>query len=127
MRYRNGWEFQVFALKRSGHHGICVWLAHHFPARDVHFINDVRPFHDPFISHQNTQDTTSRFECFLDRKESEIVHQRTWAKPCLMYNYEEFDLTALAGRDLVPDREANVGESLRMFKVLVLRDPFNLV
>jgi hypothetical protein len=127
MMWRNKWEIMVFGLKRSGHHGVCVWLGHHFPPKSVHFINDVRPFHDPFIWHQNTRDTTGRLGCFLDRRDSDIVHQRQFPKECLMYNYEEFELHNLPGRDLVPDRLNVIGKSEHFIKVLVLRDPFNLV
>ena len=126
MLSRNEWEIRIFGMRRSGHHAVAIWLAHHFPHRSVHFMNDVVPFKDPFTHHVNTRPTTKKGDCFVDRSENDIAGERSLQKKCLMYNYEDFYLPRLATNDLLPRKEQLVGNSDREFDVLVLRDPFNL-
>jgi hypothetical protein len=126
MEVRNDWEFRVYGMKRSGHHAIIMWLASHFPLLSVFFINDVLPFEDPFLSHINSADTTTRSPHFVIRGEDDIARERRSHKQCLMYNYEEPDFTRFNNYHAVPNKLETVGASAKEFSVLVLRDPFNI-
>ncbi|WP_026733304.1 hypothetical protein [Fischerella sp. PCC 9605] len=125
MEFRNNNLFTLFALRRSGHHAVMVWLAYHFNL-PIFVLNNVTPYKDPYL--------TSRFHNGWDKQSEWLVHMgdieqiRNVHKDCLIIGFQDFNITDLEdGRDVLWERQRTVGESLKVFNVLVIRDPFNML
>lgn len=125
MEFRNDNLFTFFALKRSGHHAVMVWLAYHFNL-PIFVLNTVTPYTDPYL--------TIRFSNNWDKESDWLVHIedveqiRNVHKHCLVISIQDFNITSLEdGRDFIWERQRTVGESLKLFNILVLRDPFNML
>jgi hypothetical protein len=58
----------------------------------------------------------------------DVEQIRNIHKHCLMLSIQDFNITSLVdGRDFIWERQKTIGESLRLFNILVLRDPFNML
>ncbi|WP_017318644.1 hypothetical protein [Mastigocladopsis repens] len=125
MEFRNDYLFTFFALKRSGHHAVMVWLAYHFNL-PIFVLNNITPYTDPYL--------TTGFYNSWDKESDWLVHIedveqiRNLHKHCLVSGVLDFNITRLVdGRDVIWERQRTIGESLRLFNILVLRDPFNML
>ena len=125
MGFRNDNLFTFFALKRSGHHAVMVWLAYHFNL-PIFVLNAVTPYTDPYL--------TIRFYNNWDKESDWLVHIedvekiRNVHKNCLMISIQDLNITSLEdGKDVIWERQRTVGESSKLFNILVLRDPFNML
>jgi hypothetical protein len=125
MELKNNYLFTFFALKRSGHHAVMVWLAYHFNL-PIFVLNNITPYTDPYL--------TSGFYNSWDKESDWLVHIedveqiRNVHKHCLVIGILDFNITRLEdGIDIIWQRQRTVGESLKIFNILVLRDPFNML
>lgn len=130
--YRNECEIRVFHLPRSGSLAIVNWIASMFP-EPVYFFNNCpyKTYVDPFRANsiknkkvgtpiENIVVPLQKMKCW-DEKDIEPIRMRH--KDCMMYMYENFDITF--AKKLNQDRDYNIGKSRRRFDVLILRDVFN--
>ncbi|NWF57862.1 MAG: hypothetical protein HXY43_00670 [Fischerella sp.] len=125
MEFRNDNLFTFFALKRSGHHAVMVWLAYHFNL-PIFVLNNIKPYTDPFLTSgfNNNWGKGSDWLVYVE----DVEQIRNVHKHCLMLSVQDFNITSLAdGRDFIWERQRTVGESLRFFNILILRDPFNML
>jgi hypothetical protein len=125
MEFRNDNLFTFFALKRSGHHAVMVWLAYHFQL-PIFVLNYIKPYTDPYL--------TFRFYNNWDKESDWLVHIedveqiRNQHKRCLILSIQDFNITSLVDeRDVIWERQKTIGASLKNFNILVLRDPFNML
>lgn len=108
------YEIRVCALRRSGHHGIISWIAHHFSSQ-AHFLNNCPMYKDPWIAHGS---------CHPLQHTVDAIPLRDENKECLIIGFEEFDVRKLQREPLfIPSGTA--GTSSHVLNVLILRDPFN--
>ncbi|MCX7594904.1 MAG: hypothetical protein N2235_14315 [Fischerella sp.] len=127
MKFRNDNLFTFFALKRSGHHAVMVWLAYHF-SLPVFVLNNIKPYTDPYLTtaFNNNWDKESDWLVHIDVEDVEPI--RNVHKHCLMISIQDFDITSLKdGRDFIWERQRTIGESSKLFNILFLRDPFNML
>ncbi|MCP6763131.1 MAG: hypothetical protein NHB32_31135 [Fischerella sp. CENA71] len=127
MEFRNDNLFTFFALKRSGHHAVMVWLAYHFQL-PIFVLNNIKPYTDPYLTtgFNNNWDKQSDWLVHIDSENVEQI--RNLHKHCLVIGFQDFNIINLNdGRDIILERQKTVGESLKSFNILILRDPFNLL
>jgi hypothetical protein len=127
MEFRNDNLFIFFALKRSGHHAVMVWLAYHFNL-PIFVLNNIKPYTDPYLTtaFNNNWDKESDWLVHID--DGNVEQVRNLHKHCLVIGYQDFNITNLKdGKDIILERKKNLGESLKIFNLLILRDPFNLL
>ncbi len=104
-------EYRIAGARRSGVHPIALWIFEQFAGRRV-LLNDVDPLRDPWQDRANV-----------------VVPQRVGSlrkdrpRDCLMVIFEDRPLRQVAGSTV----RQFVGPSRRVYTVLVLRDPFNLL
>jgi hypothetical protein len=125
MEFRNDNLFTFFTLRRSGHHAVMVWLAYHFNL-PIFVLNNATPYTDPYLNIRfyNNWDKESDWLVHIE----DVEHIRNVHKHCLAISIQDFNITKLEdGRDIIWERQRTVGESLRLFNLLVLRDPFNML
>jgi len=130
--FRNDNEIRVFGLKRGGQHGIINWIASMYK-EPVYFFNNCTFGSDPFkgSTPRGTRKGTPIEDIFVKVKkmkhwsEEEIKVIRLAHKHCLMYSYENKNISALTKSDSVPNRENIVGLSQNKYDILILRDVFN--
>jgi len=117
-------EIRIIGLKRSGHHGIITWIAHHFE-EPVCFLNNIVPFHNPFVSKKASiigDKETNRFYNIPTEASGGLSY-----KKCLMYNYEDQYLERICNEKVEELNSVFLGKSQEKYNVLVLRNPFNLI
>ncbi len=125
MEFRNDNLFTFFALRRSGHHAVMVWLAYHFNL-PIFVLNHVRPYTDPYLSFQFYNNWDKQSDWLVQIEDVEQI--RNVHKHCLIISFQDFNITNLEdGRDFIWERQITVGNSLRFFNILVIRDPFNML
>lgn len=128
--------FVIHAMKRSGHHGFIQWLAHHF--RDVVYLNNPDLTQNPWKSFnyyetivQGVPKMTAARCVFVGPKLEKRFYP-SWPdgieerkKEVLIVSYEDTDLEKahLAGAEV----SEYVGEFDKIVRILVLRDPFNMM
>jgi len=133
--YRNEYEIRIFHLPRSGSLATGNWLASMFD-EPVYFFNRCSYKYsrvDPFRanSDRGTRGGTPIEHIFVPLPrmyrwdEKDIKSVRLKHKNCLMYSYENFDITFT--RFLSHNRDYNIGKSRKKFDILILRDVFNWV
>jgi len=140
MKYTNDCEIRIFTMSRSGHSAIATWIAYMF-GKPTYYFNNVRPFKDP-LRHSSTvrnsnksvrhTEIMSEHKCFVlyakggqERYFRRIKKIRKAHKKCLMYAYEDFDIRRLWQKNIV--KRGWVGQSKKIFDVIIIRDIFNLV
>ena len=124
--FRNDYQLTIYALRRSGHHAVMVWLAYHFGV-PVYVLNDVKPYSDPCATSCFTNNWDIGSE-WLTSPRSDIEEFRSKRKHCLMISVQDLDLRGIDNRkDIFLWTEKFLGGSRKKFSVLVLRDPFNLL
>lgn len=121
---RNETEIRFFGVKRSGNHGVIVWIAHLW-ADPIYFINNVRHFEDPFDTPHDWRKTANTVDLRKGKigKERFSTEIRLRKKECLLLGYEDLDLTRLQNRLLLP--EDAIGDSRVRFNCVLLRDHYN--
>ncbi|MEC4887651.1 MAG: hypothetical protein SAL70_41025 [Scytonema sp. PMC 1070.18] len=127
MELKNDYLFTFFALKRSGHHAVMVWLAYHFNL-PIFVLNNIKPYTDPFQTSgfNNNWDKESDWLVHIDSNNTESIRNKH--KHCLMLSIQDFKITSLKdGRDFIWERQKTVGASVKFFNILFLRDPFNML
>lgn len=129
--YVNEFEIVVFAQQRSGHHAIVNWLRSNLGKHST-FLNNFAPNTGfPLLDYPNTgflelgEAATNQKEQSSNRIKTMLDSFRK--KECLIYNFEENDLSSFGLRWSSFKRKAYFGKSRNYIIVLILRDPFNLV
>lgn len=125
-QFKNKYEIKFFGLKRSGNHAIINWLMSYFP-EPVWFINCITPYTNPFTMKEKWKAVQSAYKQFRNCKiYYEEPELKTCKKYCLLLSYENFNISELKKRTLLPDQIRNkIGKSEIYKDVLLLRDPFN--
>src|SRR6185437_5194417 len=121
---RNSKELQVFGLRRSGNHALIAWIAQQYSSPIV-FLNSARPFHDPFSTHLMGKVPNSIPSRKLNGEEAERL--RLTPKNLLLLSYEDMNIRKLEKMDLLPSRQAWIGDSGSRQRVLLLRDFYNWI
>lgn len=124
--WRNELEIQVLALQRSGSHAILAWIFQQFD-EPVFFFNNVRHFGNPILEFQpldlpNAAHIRRGKSPGRMRQLMEIGNRK---KKTLVYSYENLVLSRLRHRPLVPNRDAVLGCSVRLCRILIVRDFYN--
>lgn len=122
----NKCEIRIFALRRSGQHAIINWIR--YQARGRHcLLNECQPNTNPFLTcnRGNSLIATPIVEHSCLYWDQEIAGKLS-KKGVLLYNYEDCCLEDVLTEHFTEHRRQWLGESLRTFDVLILRDPFNL-
>ncbi len=146
MNVTNRMEIAVFGLKRSGNHAIIHWLLHHMGQRTVH-LNDVTS-ESPYDS--CTEINTSGLPLFRSKLRIRDLYRKLvrnhdvieyskhdeavdWnairafsPKDCLVLSYENSLLENNAYAEYIEQHDMHVGRSEQRYRVVVLRDAFNL-
>lgn len=116
---RNGIDYKVFGMRRSGNHPILHWMAEHFD-KPCWFLNDVECFDCP---EPRGKDYIKAGElgCFR----VPLVGDNFWEehKDVLIQTYEDYDLSDLDWRGNLH----RVGDSETERSVLIIRSPYNLM
>lgn len=135
---RNDLEIQFFGLQRSGNHAVLAWIFQQF-SRPVCFFNLVKPFEDPVLHWRYANlpnivalprgpvEGSPGAEERCRRRLQRLEEIRSSKKQLLAYSYENFPLAQLARRELIKDREALIGLSSRIERILLLRDFYNWI
>jgi len=118
----NGREFQVFGIRRSGNHAVISWMAHQLDG-PVHFLNDSPEFDRPYPPHEMFRNPLYDLPCFVRGDERAFLRER---KKYFFHSYEDFDISSLTPERLEANSVA-VGRSVDRRRIVVLRDPFNLL
>jgi hypothetical protein len=125
MEFRNDNLFTFFALKRSGHHAVMVWLAYHFKL-PIFVLNYIKPYTDPYLTTRFSNNWDKESDWLVPIEDVEQI--RNVHKHCLMLSLQDFNIASLEdGRDVIWERQRTVGDSSKLFNILVLRDPFNML
>lgn len=110
-------EIRVLAARRSGHHAIIEWIAHHFKG-PVLFLNDCR---------------FNFYDLKAEREPDAIYFNKnqpsTWGEDfdCFIYNFEDGKVEDLDKFDYLIKSRFNNCYSDRIFNVIIVRDLFNWV
>lgn len=114
----NLYELRFFALRRSGHHAIVSWIAHHFP-KPVLFIEGVTPHGNPFKDYDSMFRCVLKTRCFRRYTRDLLPKFRFIRNKYLFMSFEE--------QPLAPDylEWPLVGRSEYVRNIIVIRDPFN--
>lgn len=95
---RIGLELRVVAMRRTGHHAITNWIAHHFRRNEVVWMNDIpeSEFDANSVFTKRTVNNygmirkrgnkTSRVKPYMDNRVTNVVSAR---KNCLIHSYED--------------------------------------
>ncbi|MEJ2249410.1 MAG: hypothetical protein P8Y70_11995 [Candidatus Lokiarchaeota archaeon] len=121
-KFRNEYEIRLFGMRRSGNHAIVVWIANHF-SKPIMFLNNIQQFSDPYLSNYDRR----VLDNCINFWERPIELNRYMKKSCLLFSYENFDLRLLKDKELIPNKELRIGTSGRIYNILIIRDPFNLL
>jgi len=121
---RNAQELQVFGLRRSGNHAVIAWIAQQYNSPIV-FLNNARPFQDPFTTYLMGRVPNALPVRKLNAEETEAL--RGQPKNLLLLSYEDVNVRKLAKVDLLPDRQAWLGNSGSQRRILLLRDFYNWI
>jgi hypothetical protein len=126
--FRNGFEFQLFGLQRSGNHAFSAWLFQQFE-EPVYFFNNIDHFADPILCwRQGPVPNTVRLKGSPAGRAPAVTDPlRLRPKRVLALSYENLDLRRLQDRPLIEDREELLGASRAIHRILLLRDFFNWV
>ncbi len=112
-------EIRVVGLQRSGNHAVINWILSQETGRKC-FLNYVDPKSNPF-STVKPDKLTGFSDGFSFKKE---VIQPT-IKDCLLYSYEDEELSNIFCEEFFKKHDQYVGKSKRIFNILIIRDPFN--
>jgi len=131
-KFRNENEIRVFGLRRVGNHAIINWIASMYK-EPVYFFNNCGFYRDPFKTgySRGTRKGTPVEDIFVSVKrlkhatEEQIKPTRIVHKHCLLYSYENKDITKLTEDNIIPDRDYMIGLSRNKYDILILRDIFN--
>jgi hypothetical protein len=127
MEIKNDYLFIFYALKRSGHHAVMVWLAYHFNL-PVFVLNNIIPYTDPYLTTKFNDNWDKESDWLFHIDDSNVEQIRNTHKHCLMIGFQDFDITNLKdGRSILLESQKTVGKSLKNFNLIILRDPFNLL
>jgi len=138
-------EIAVFGIKRSGNHAIIHWLLHHMGKKTVH-LNDVtgaNPYDSCteinakglplYRSKLRIRDLYRRFvrndviEYSKQDRSVQWDELRMFSpKDCLILSYENLFIENDAYKEFQKKPDSYVGRSVKRYRVVVLRDAFNL-
>jgi hypothetical protein len=121
---RNAQELQVFGLRRSGNHAVIAWIAQQYN-NPIVFLNNARPFQDPFTTYLMGRVPNALPVRKLNAEETETLRRQP--KNLLLLSYEDVNIRRLAKVDLLPDRQAWLGNSGSQHRILLLRDFYNWI
>lgn len=115
--YINQKEIRVVGLRRSGNHGIIIWLRRHYPQKIWH-LNNVSPERNPY---------RQLYQHYSDKERlREEARGNFSKKECLIYNYENYTLESIVNSKCEKNHDLYLGKSAKRYDILILRDPFNM-
>jgi hypothetical protein len=110
---RNLKEIQIFALRRTGHHGIIAWLSGQFSGEVFHNNNVSVALVADLDVNPTIEDLTKAFG--------------SAARACYIFNVEDADLQESVTAINENRWRTYAGPSDRIYRILVLRDPYNML
>ena len=113
-------EIVVIAQRRSGHHAIINWLRANLDGPSI-FANDCNFHGGPYRTGNRINIVTppSTEECPAPEVKNK-VH-------CLIYNFEDKNIHSISLMHTRFNRIAWLGKSNKLIRILILRDPFNMI
>lgn len=108
---------RIVGLKRSGNHAIINWIRKQ-QAGTVWYLNNLRPQQNPY----RYLDEHYPFDKWKKEAKGDLTE-----KDCLIYSYENCELSKITDPDFEEKRELYLGKSATEYDVLILRDPFNML
>lgn len=133
--YHNKYELHCIALKRSGHHAIANWIIRQASPYTC-FLNDIdhhriNPFEDINSTKENGKNKKRNwyYLAYPKKKQYDLKKEIQGThdyKDYLVFTYEDRPLIEIANSQ---DRETHtkeVGKSLNLVNLMVIRDPYNL-
>jgi hypothetical protein len=121
---RNSLEIQTFGLRRSGNHAVIAWIAQQYSSPVV-FLNNARPFSDPFTAYLMGRVPNAIPHRKLDAEEAEQL--RSQQKELLLISYEDVAIRKLRKNEILPQKQLWLGGSGRSRRLLLLRDFYNWI
>jgi len=121
----NAKEIIFLGMSRSGNHAVIDWIIRQQPGR-VCFLNCAEGKANPFETCRplaNGVPFVVNYPGFSLEDEREGRFSR---KDLLLYSYEDSFLRHVFSRELDKRHDTWVGPSARQFRIILLRDPFNL-
>ncbi|MBE9114821.1 hypothetical protein IQ249_02820 [Lusitaniella coriacea LEGE 07157] len=108
---------RIVGLKRSGNHAIINWIRKQ-EGGNVWYLNNLRPQQNPY-----------RYldEHYPREKWEKEAKGNLTKKDCLIYSYENCELSKIIDSDFEEKHELYLGKSAERYDVLILRDPFNML
>ncbi|NJL02167.1 MAG: hypothetical protein HC910_16975 [Spirulinaceae cyanobacterium SM2_1_0] len=119
-------EIRMVGLRRTGNHALIRWLKRQHAGRFRH-LNDIPVYENPF---------RHEYEYWCDHypeypKEIERIRQESLGNfvptECLVYNYEDHPLSKIVDSKFWAKHDMYFGRSQRIYDLIILRDPFNLL
>ena len=110
-------EIRIVGLRRSGNHGIIIWIRRHYANRIWH-LNNVSPFKNPYRQLAKNYPDKEKLQ-----KEAQGIFSQ---KECLVYNYENYSLESIANSKCEKKHDLYLGKSYQKYDLLILRDPYNM-
>lgn len=110
-------EIRVIGLRRSGNHGIIIWLRRHY-AEKIWHLNNVSPAKNPYrqlLEHYPDKEKL--------RQEAQGIFSR---KKCLKYNFRNYILDSIINSQCEINHDLYLGKSEVRYDLLILRDPYNM-
>ncbi len=117
----NDVEIIVIGMRRSGNHAIINWLIPHYKGQ-VCFLNNCSPGENPFLTSEKAP-----LKCDGNFNLEEEKKGNLSKKNCLIYSYEDIDISKVFNKTFKKNHDKWVGKSKKQYIVLILRDPFNLL
>lgn len=115
--YINQKEIRVVGLRRSGNHGIIIWLRRHYDRHILH-LNNVSPMRNPYRQLYQNYSTKEKL-----KQEAKGIFSK---KECLIYNYENYTLDSIVNSKCEKNHDIYLGKSASRSDLLILRDPYNM-
>lgn len=116
-KVKNGAGITVYSLQRSGTHAVTNWIADHYDGK-IFYANDCFNCHPDTLENFKSDDLPA--------------FSRRRLIPVDFYSAGSADLSILVYEDATlwepwPGEDTALGEKMNHTKVLILRDPFNLI
>ncbi len=117
---------EIVAQQRSGHHAIINWIRANLSTPSV-FLNTCSHIKNPLEKHQTATLFDPAIMNEVNLSEIQLLERGFCADKLLIYNFEEKKLLTIRLMHNVINRTAWLGPASRFDRILVIRDPYNLM
>ena len=131
----NDYEFRVFGLRRTGNHMLISAIISTFNDNEVYYFNDIQNPERVFagqifgsystrrgLHNKDTRWCGTVAPKLVDESAYQVKELMKSDKKCFIHNYEDHQLNIVQRINT-----QNYGKSDKVFNILILRDPYNLI